>query len=580
MPSLLFRNARIFDGARVVVERDLLVTEGKIAEIGTGLEARTGAEVIECEGMTLFPGLIDCHTHAWGEALQQALAFGVTTEMDMFTDPSWAAEMRKEQSTGATHRADLFSAGFCATVPGGHGTQYGIKVPTITDPALAQEWVDARMAEGSDYIKIICEDGSASGNSWPTVTGEVVAAIAAAARARGKISIVHPGSYGCAESAFKGGATALAHLFLDREPEPAWVELAKDGRFVVPTLTVLESACGTPSGSSLIDHDGFAPYLTENDQSNLRRSFPAGRGLARYDVAVATVRELRDAGVPICAGSDAPNPGTVHGASLHRELELLVAAGLSPAEALAAATSVAAKSFGLKDRGRVAVGSRADLVLVEGDPTNNILDTRRIADVWKLGVRADREAFRSEVSESRAASALQRQAAPPPGSEDGLVSDFEDGITSRFGSGWTISTESYVGGRSVAEMSVVDDGADSSAKSLRVSGRIIAEYMFPWAGAQFSPGDAPLAPVNLSSKKRLSFWAKGDGATQRVMLFARSRGFYPSTRKFAPAEKWERFEFEIADFDGLDGHDLTGLLFSGPAEPGDFWFQIDEVRFD
>ena len=97
--------------------------------------------------------------------------------------------------------------------------------------------------------------------------------------------------------------------------------------------------------------------------------------------------------MPILAGTDAPNPGTAHGASLHRELELLVHAGLAPTEALAAATSVPASAFHLADRGRVARGLRADLVLVNGDPTRDITATRDIVGVWKGGAPVDRAAY-------------------------------------------------------------------------------------------------------------------------------------------------------------------------------------------
>jgi imidazolonepropionase-like amidohydrolase len=100
-----------------------------------------------------------------------------------------------------------------------------------------------------------------------------------------------------------------------------------------------------------------------------------------------SVRRLHDAGVPILAGTDAPNRNTVHGASLHEELAQLVDVGLTAQEALAAATSRPADAFGLRDRGRIAVGKRADLLLVEGDPTRDILDSRRILTVWKNGFR-------------------------------------------------------------------------------------------------------------------------------------------------------------------------------------------------
>jgi imidazolonepropionase-like amidohydrolase len=96
--------------------------------------------------------------------------------------------------------------------------------------------------------------------------------------------------------------------------------------------------------------------------------------------------------VDILAGSDVSEPipslgGIAHGASLHHELQLLVAAGLTPIEALRAATSVPARRFGLADRGRIAPGARADLLLVDGDPMTNIADTLSIRAVWRRGAQ-------------------------------------------------------------------------------------------------------------------------------------------------------------------------------------------------
>ncbi len=103
---------------------------------------------------------------------------------------------------------------------------------------------------------------------------------------------------------------------------------------------------------------------------------------------------MHAAGVPILADSDANHHfgalGMAHGASLHGELRLLDRAGLTPTEALRAATSVPATTFGLHDRGRITPDARADLLLVDGDPTSRIADTLSIRDVWRSGARAAR----------------------------------------------------------------------------------------------------------------------------------------------------------------------------------------------
>jgi imidazolonepropionase-like amidohydrolase len=128
-------------------------------------------------------------------------------------------------------------------------------------------------------------------------------------------------------------------------------------------------------------------------QGSLDRKMPAGLGAnLKLAHALAAVAALRRAGVEVLAGTDAPSPGVAHGLSLHRELELLVLAGLTPSEALAAATSAPARAYGLHDRGRIAPGRHADLVLVNGDPTADVRATRDIAGVWKRGVRCPRPA--------------------------------------------------------------------------------------------------------------------------------------------------------------------------------------------
>src|SRR5690606_2234830 len=138
----LFRDARVFDGERVHASADVLVRDGRIAAIGADLAAPAGATVVEASGMTLLPGLTDAHTHAFGDALREALMFGVTTELDMFTQVQQAQSLRAQQASGnAAGRADIFSAGTRVTAPGGHGTEYGMPIPTIAHADSAQAFV-------------------------------------------------------------------------------------------------------------------------------------------------------------------------------------------------------------------------------------------------------------------------------------------------------------------------------------------------------------------------------------------------------------------------------------------------------
>ncbi|HEY2291136.1 MAG TPA: amidohydrolase family protein [Thermoanaerobaculia bacterium] len=566
-------NVRIFDGTRVIPQGTVVFQGDRIAAAGEHVLPPRGAEVIDGTGMTLLPGFIDGHTHAWGDVLERALVFGVTTELDMFTTPAFAKQMREEQAkTGAPGRADLYSAGYLATAPGGHGTEYGIPVPTLTKPEEAQAWVDARVAEGSDYIKIILEDGSPYGRQIPTLDKATLTAVVRAAHQRGKLAVVHVSTEDAAKEAIEAGADGLVHIFTDRAPEPGFANLVKKHKaFVTPTLTVVESTTGTPSGKALADDPRLAPYLKADEAANLRRGFPSHK--LDFQNALAAVRQLAKAGVPILAGTDAPNPGTAHGASLHRELELLVSAGLSPTAALAAATSTPARIFGLQDRGRIAPGLRADLVLVKGDPTTDITATRDIQRIWKGGHEAARPR-----PEPRKASATAPAAQVPASGE---ISNFEDGTFGvTFGNGWTDSTDQLAGGKSIVKKEVVDGGANGSRKSLAITGEIKQGFAYPWSGVMFFPGAVPMAPADLSKFGAISFDVKGDaGATYQFMIFATHLGRMPVQRPFTAGADWQRLRFTFADL-GLDGTDLMGFFVGGGPALGPFRLQIDEVKLE
>ena len=518
--DFVIRNVRVFDGARVIESATVVIKDGRIASLGENAPA--GLPVVDGTGKTLLPGLIDSHTHAFGNALKQALESGVTTELDMFTDWRYARDIRKAQAEGRdTDLADLRSAGTLATAPKGHGTEYGIAIPTIGGPAEAQAFVDARIAEGSDYIKIIYTVPL----PLPTVSKETMAALVQAAHKRGKMAVVHINSRQGAMDAIDAGADGLEHLFTDQPSGPDFGQFVAAHRaFVVPTLTVLESS-------------------------------------RTYNNAEEALGQLKAAHVPILAGTDAPNVGA-HGAAMHHELELLVRAGLTPIEALRAATSTPAAVFHLDDRGVIRAGARADLLLVTGDPTAGIAATRHIAGVWKAGIAA----------------APPTEAAPLA-LASGNVSDFEDGTTkAAFGFGWLVSADKLAGGKSEAEIKVVAGGANGSKYSLLVEGEIRAGFVYPFAGAAFYPGAKLMQPANLSSAKSIRFWAKGDGKTYRVMVYTRAGGYVPGMQTFAAGPEWAEYAFPLPAFNGTDGRDITSITFAAGPQPQKFSFQIDDVR--
>ena len=569
--TTVFKDVRVFDGTTTVPRTSVLVRDGMIGDMRTDLPIPAGAEVIDGAGKTLLPGLIDAHTHVFGEALERAVQFGVTTELDMFTDHRLAAQLRKQQQApgGASARADLFSAGTLVTAPKGHGTEYGLPIPTITSAGDAAAFVDARIAEGSDYIKIVYDDGRSYGLQLPTIGLDVLQAVVSAAKARRKLAVVHIGTRQAAEAAIASGASGLVHLFGDAPPSPEFAGTVKQaGAFVIPTLSVIESTAGVPSGAGLVKDARVSPFLTTADRASLNRSFPVREGSTRsLSHALEAARQLFAAGVPVLAGSDAPNPGTAHGATIHRELELLVKAGLPPEAVLAAATSVPARAFSLNDRGRLAPGLRADLLLVNGDPTRDVTATRDIAGVWKRGARVDRRPVPEETSPAASAAPVS-----------GTVSAFDGGtVSAEFGSGWIVSTDTMMGGSSAANMTLVSGGANGSAGALEVTGKVVAGSPYPWAGAMFSPGATPMTPVNVSRFKEIVFWTRGDGREYQLMAFATRLGNIPATRPFTAGPDWREIVIPLQALGGMDGSDLRGLLFAATGE-GAFRFAIDDVR--
>jgi len=400
---LRIENVLLFDGERVHENTSVLLDGGRITAVGAA-GADADAEVIDGTGRTLLPGLIDAHTHVFGSIsnLALALAYGVTTELDMFSFPPELTAMLTEIAADDDGLADLRTAGSLVSAPGGHPAVTMSDLPTLAGPADAAAFVAARQAEGSHFIKIMLDDGRHQGLTLPMVDTATATAVAEAARAAGLRSIAHTCDLASVREVLDAGIDAFTHVPLEA-PMPAELvaAVAAGGTFVIPTLAMMQASSDPAAGRTLGQDPRIAAFLPEEAADAIRSG---DDGLAvtiaagGYDFAhaLASTRALHQAGVPILAGTDANNaPGRacpiVHGAALHRELELLVAAGMTAVEALAAATSGPADHFGLDDRGRIAPGLRADLLLVDGDATRDITATRAIHQVWRRGVAFDRK---------------------------------------------------------------------------------------------------------------------------------------------------------------------------------------------
>ena len=550
-----------FDGEAFRQGWDVWVEDGRILHAGQRLDLPEELPRLDGRGYTLVPGLIDGHVHSFPSTLRDALRFGVTTVLDQFTDPAFAAAHRAARVEVARGtEADLFSAGMAATAPEGHGTQFGIPVETLTGPAEAAAWVRARQDEGSDWIKIIYEDGSAFDMEFPSLDGETVAAVIAAAHAEGLAAVVHVSTLETALQATAFGADGLVHVWNDEvvSAEDAR-RFAEAGIFVVPTLSIMVSAEDT----------AVAELLRETDEamlSAIQRQTLAGRfpgGLAEGgNVAMENVRRLRAAGVRLVAGTDSSNPGTGAGISMHGELRLLARAGMGSAEALAAATSVAADAFGVAERGRIAEGHLADLVLVRGDLEEDVSRSHDIVAIWKDGYLVERVV-------GSAGGEPQAEIAPAPAAT--LVAGFEDGFEASFGA-WDVTTDQMTGGSSSVNVGV-RDGA------LVVTGEIAPGLPFPWAGVIWMPGAQPMQPVDFSGREVIRFRTRGDGRQYSVMLISSAvPAGPPPTVAFVAPEEWTQVEIRLEDFPTATPEIIAGLAFVAQGPVGAYAFEVDEVE--
>lgn len=575
----LVRDVRVFDGERAHERRSVLFDGGVIVDADFRGAPPAGARIVDGAGRTLLPGLIDAHVHAF-RYLELPLLFGVTTQVDMFNGVQLMQEVSAAMATGKNGgRADMFSAGTLATAKGGHGTQFGMPIPTLATPGEAQAFVDARIAEGSHFIKIAWEEGFGA-HRMNSLDAATVKALIEAAHRRGKLAVVHISTLAHARAALGMGADGLVHLFIGKDIAPADADalarLAKAKRaFVIPTWVVLESMAGVKTDGVLSD-PALAGLLDREQRQSLRASYGQSPMPDQLVAPKAVIAAMHRAGVPLLAGTDAGNAGTQYGISMHQELAALVAAGLRPGEALAAATSAPARAFGLGKRGRVASGYKADLLLVEGNPLVDIAATARIVEVWKDGESA--EPLRVRQRERVARENAEPGMAPVILPADGRISLFtKEKLASPFGMGWSPTHDGMMGGASSATLELLPLEAGAPA-ALAVRARVVkANFPYPWAGLAFGPGAKPMQPANLGAVKTIAFRVRGDG--QRYALSMMSRGVtIPATVHFIAGPEWKEVSVPLSRFPGIDPALLTMIGFNAGPEPGDYRFEIADVR--
>jgi len=438
--SIAITNVTIIDVEhdRSIGARTVLVDNGRIASIEVPRSAHvpSNAQRVDGRGRFLIPGLVDMHVHLFNLSSHRPpndwmfplfVANGVTAVREMRGDTVTMAlvkQWRAQLDKGEIIAPRILAAGIPADGP---------------TPGDARHQVDAAADAGADFIKVFSEVPAANWRaimdearkrSLPVV-GHVPAGVSLLEAARaGQRSSEHlmQAYEACTsiESQLLGERRDLAGdaLVAMRDAQEARVLTAFDprichrvakalvatGQAQVPTLVLADEDALAADGSPRTDPRW---RLLRADEHPRWETFLAGytatdAALAkqRWPIARRIVSAMHQAGVTIMAGTDAPQPGVYPGSSLHEEMQMLVASGLTPREALRSATLVPARFLGIAaTTGSVAVGKRADLVLLDADPTTDIRNTQRIHAVLldgRLLRRTDLDAMLGEQANAQA----------------------------------------------------------------------------------------------------------------------------------------------------------------------------------
>ncbi|MBV1910550.1 MAG: amidohydrolase family protein [Kangiellaceae bacterium] len=596
--DFIIRNVRLYDGNQQFDSVDVAVVDGKIIKIEKSIILKTinknDLRELNGQGKTLLPGLVDAHTHAYQNALSEALNFGVTTELDMFTMPEFAnTHQRKRDHADNILAADLFSATILATAPDGHGTQFGFDVPLLRSPDEAQLFVTQRIDQGADYIKAVYNSADAKQHFFPSISKAILQALITAAHRQDKMLVVHVDNLNSAREAISMGANGIIHSFMDQVADDAFIALMQErNAFIIPTLTVQASFTQQSSGLALLKSETNLTYLNKLQRQQLKANFP-DFGIPKDNLkkAFESVRKLSNAGVLILAGSDAPNPGTTHGLSLHAEIELLTQAGLTNEQAIHSATGAASKVFPIGERGLLKVGNYATMLLIDGNPFDSnrkdaIKDSQKINRIWKNGV----EFNRLVTTQSSINSTAETKKFSP-----GLITDFNHQLTlTNMGSGLSKTTDQYAGGKSVvkvklsamSERGLIDTSSSSASSAaanqyLHVSGETRKGFMFPWAGIGYLLGKNMQNGVDLSAIKAIRFKAKAGAQTNKLsVLLFQSGNMQPIQKEFKLTTEWQTYRLELNKLNRFNLSDVSNISFVKSQSLGPFEFMLDDLYFE
>lgn len=396
-----FVGARIIDGTgSPPIERGvLLIDKGRIQAAGPAASLRipAGAERIDVTGKTIVPGMINAHGHV-GEAqglrsgpevyteenllhqLGLYARYGVTTVFSLGGDQEAGFRLRDSQETPTLRRARLYVAG---------------PVVTGKTPEEARAMVDRVAAMKPDFIKIRVDDNL---GRTTKMTPEIYRAVIDQAGKHGLRVAAHIYYLEDARELIESGAGLIAHSIRDKEVDNATISLLKKRDICVcPTLTREVSTFVYESRPAFFDDPFFLreadPKVIEELQDPkrmeaMRASEAARRYKVALEVAKLNLKKLVDNGVRIAMGTDSGPPARFQGYFEHMELELMAQAGLTPMQILKSATGDAARCMQVSGKvGTLEPGAWADLIVLGGNPTDNIRNMRTIESVWIAGNR-------------------------------------------------------------------------------------------------------------------------------------------------------------------------------------------------
>jgi imidazolonepropionase-like amidohydrolase len=420
--TVVLRGARVIDGtgAAPIDNATIVIREGRIVAVGpsASTSAPNGAEVVDYSGKTIIPGLISAHSHvgifvgltASAEnynrdsilrQLKQLEAYGVTTVMSLGLNGPLFYELRPELHAGRVPGADLFGADRGIGVTGGQPSAAVVPVAdnqvSRPDGAEAARLVIREMAaRKADMVKIWLDD---AGRSLPAkVTPEVYSAVIDEAHKNGLRVAAHIYDLDDAKAIVRAGVDIIAHGVRDKPVDAEFIDMMKARSvWYVATMVLDYTNFVFAEQPSWMQEPFFQRALHPAVRTLLEGPAYRERTLglpatARNRAAVTTnkqnLKALFDAGIPIALGSDSGVGLRIPGVAEHLELALMVEAGLTPMKAISIATSKTAAALKLDDRGTLAAGKLADLVVLDADPSSQIANTRKIHAVWHRGKKA------------------------------------------------------------------------------------------------------------------------------------------------------------------------------------------------